>query len=143
METVYLIGVDGSNCSGRAVEYVTERALKNNGKVLVAHVIEWSPFSFSTPEENEKRHLRREQELERARDEVLGPVLEKIQAAGVEAEGLVSHGNVAQTLVRFARKHDVTCLVIGRKGVSRLAQLFGTVASQVVQQADRPVVVVP
>lgn len=143
METVYLIGVDGSNCSGRAVKYVTERALENHGKVLVAHVIEWSPFTFSTPEENERRHLRREDELERARQQVVGPIVECLKEAGVSAEGLVAHGNVAQTLVRLARKHEVTSLVMGRKGSSRLAQLFGSVASQVVQNSDRPVVVVP
>lgn len=143
METVYLVGVDGSNCCARALEYVTKRAIENHGKILVAHVIEWSPFTFSTPEENETRHLRREQELERAREQVLGPVLEQLKASGVDAEGLVAHGHVAQTLVRLGRKHDVTCLVIGRKGASRLAQLFGSVANQVVQLADRPVVVVP
>jgi nucleotide-binding universal stress UspA family protein len=143
MDTIYLVGVDGSNCSARAVEYVTERALENKGKVLVAHVIEWSPFTFSTPEENETRHLRREQELERAREQVVGPVLAQLHAAGVDAEGLVAHGHVAQTLVRLGRKHHVTCLVIGRKGASRLAQLFGSVASQVVQLGDRPVIVVP
>lgn len=143
METVYLVGVDGSNCSARAVDYVTERAQENQGKVLVAHVIEWSPFTFSTPEENETRHLRREQELERAREQVLGPVLEQLKASGVKAEGLVAHGHVAQTLVRLGRKHNATCLVIGRKGASRLAQLFGSVASQVVQLSDRPIMVVP
>ncbi len=143
METVYLVGVDGSNCSSRAVEYVTERALENNGKVLVAHVIEWSPFTFSTPEENEQRHKRREEELERAREQVVGPVVAALQEAGVAAEGMVSHGHVAQTLNRLARKHEVTSIVIGRKGVSRLAQIFGSVASQVVQTVDRPVTVVP
>lgn len=143
METVYLVGVDGSECGSRAVEYVTKRAEENHAKVLVTHVIEWSPFTFSTPEENETRHLRREQELERAREQVLGPVLEQLKARGVSAEGLVAHGHVAQTLVRLSRKHEVTCMVIGRKGASRLAQLFGSVASQVVQLADRPVTVVP
>jgi len=143
MQTVYLIGVDGSNCCGRAVDYVKERATENSGKVLVAHVIEWSPFTFSTPAENETRHLRREQELERAREQVVGPVVKQLQDAGVDAEGLVAHGHVGQTLVRLGRKHEVTCLVIGRKGASRLAQLFGSVANQVVQLVDRPVIVVP
>jgi nucleotide-binding universal stress UspA family protein len=143
MESVYLVGVDGSNCSDRAIQYVTERALENHGKVFVAHVIEWSPFTFSTPEENATRSKRREQELERARELAVGPVVECLREAGVPAEGLVAHGHVAQTLVRLGKKNDVTCLVIGRKGTSRLAQIFGSVASQVVQLSDRPVTVVP
>ncbi len=143
METLYLVGVDGSSCSGRAIDYVIERASENGGKILVAHVIEWSPFTFATPEENERRHKRREEELDRAHEQVVDPIVEKIREAGVAAQGLVAHGHVAQTLDRLARKHDVTSIVIGRKGSSRLAQFFGSVASHVVQIVDRPVTVVP
>lgn len=143
METVYLVGVDGSNCSERAIDYILERAQGNGGKVLVTHVIEWSPFSFSTPEENERRHQRREEELDRAHEQIVDPIVERLREAGISAQGLVAHGHVAQTLDRLARKHDVTCIVIGRKGASRLAQFFGSVASHVVQIVDRPVTVVP
>jgi len=143
MQTVYLVGVDGSNCCQRAVDYLIERAGENEGRVLVAHVIEWSPFSFSTPEENEKRHQRREEELDRAHKQIVDPLVEKFREAGISAQGLVSHGHVAQTLDRLARKHNVTSIVIGRKGSSRLAQFFGSVASHVVQIVDRPVTVVP
>ncbi len=143
METIYLVGVDGSNCSERAIAYAMERARENGGKILAAHVIEWSPYAFSTPEENALRHQRREQELSLARSEVLEPVLRRLSEAGIPGEGLAAHGHVAKTLIRLAKEHDVTCLVIGRKGSSRLAQFFGSVASHVVQIADRPVTVVP
>jgi nucleotide-binding universal stress UspA family protein len=143
MQTTYLVAVDGSNCSDRAVEYVIERAQENGAKVYVAHVIEWSPYSFNTVEENAKRHQRREKELGLANEQIVTPVVERLAAAGVEAEGLVSHGHVAETIDRMARKHDVTSIVIGRKGASRLAQFFGSVASRIVQTVDRPVTVVP
>lgn len=143
METIYLVGVDDSNCGRRAIDYVVKRALENSGRVLAAHVIEWSRYSFSTPEENEYRHQRREQELTRARDEILAPVVERLQEAGIAGEGLAAHGHVAKTLVKLAQEHDATCIVLGRKGSSRLAQFFGSVASHVVQIADRPVTVVP
>ncbi|MEM1412291.1 MAG: universal stress protein [Pseudomonadota bacterium] len=143
MDTVYLVGVDGSNCSDRAIAYAVERARENGGRVLVAFVIEWSPYSFSTPEENAERHMRREQELERAHEQVIDPLVARLSEQGIETEGLVAHGHVAQTLDRLARERDVTCLVIGRKGSSRLAQFFGSVASRLVQIVDRPVTVVP
>lgn len=143
METVYLIGVDGSNCSERAVAYVTERAQQSGGRVIVAHVIEWSQYSFSTPEENAERHQRREQELDRAYQEIVCPLVDRLREAGVGAEGKVAHGNVSQTIDRLARDNDATCIVIGRKGAGRLAQFFGSVASRLVQIVDRPVTVVP
>ena len=143
MDSLYLVGVDGSNCGKRALAYAMERARENAGKILAAHVIEWSPYAFNSPEELERRHQRREQELARAREEILTPVLDQLAEAGIPAEGLVAHGHVARTLVRLGKEQEVTCLVIGRKGSSRLAQFFGSVASHVVQITDRPVTVVP
>lgn len=143
MDTVYLIGVDGSNCSERAVAYVTERAQQSGGRVIVTHVIEWSPYSFSTPEENAERRKRREQELDRAYQDIVCPLVDQLREAGVGADGKVAHGNVPQTIDRLARENDVTCVVIGRKGAGRLAQFFGSVASRLVQIVDRPITVVP
>lgn len=144
MEPVYLVGVDGSHCGGRALDYATERVKLNHGKLLVAHVIEWSQYSFSTAEENEQRHKRREEEIARARESIIDPIVKRLQQASIKAEGVVRHGHAAETLSRLAQEHDVTCIVIGRKGTSRLkAQIFGSVASNLVQIADRPVTVVP
>lgn len=144
MEPLYLVGVDGSNCSGRAIQYARERAEASSGKVLVAYVIEWSPYSFNTPQENEQRHKRREEELARARAEIVGPIVAELHAAGVQAEGVVRHGHPAETLAALAREMDATCIIVGRRGSSRLrAKIFGSMASTLVQIADRPVSVVP
>lgn len=144
MKAVYLVGIDGSNCSSRALTYAKERARDSNGKVVVAYVIEWSPFSFSTVEENAERHKRREEELARARSEVVGPVVECIEAEGLEVEGVVKHGHPAETLARLGKQLDATCIVVGRRGSSPLkAKIFGSVAGSLVQIADRTVSVVP
>jgi nucleotide-binding universal stress UspA family protein len=141
---VYLVGIDGSNCSGRALEYARQRAKADDGKLLILHVIEWSPYSFSTPQENAERHKRREEELARAHGEVVGPILSRVHAEGIEAEGLVRHGKAADTLARIGEKHGATCIIVGRKGASKLkAKIFGSIASSLVQIADRPVCVVP
>ena len=62
----------------------------------------------------------------------------------MDVEGIVRHGHAADTLAALAREFDVTNIVVGRHGSSRLkAHLFGSVASTLVQVADRPVTVVP
>ena len=58
-----IVGVDNSDSSTRAVEFAAERGLRNRWKVVVLHVIPWSPYSFQTPSENEHRHREREAEL--------------------------------------------------------------------------------
>jgi nucleotide-binding universal stress UspA family protein len=144
MSLVFLVGVDCSDCGGRALAYAAERAKHRGGRLLVAHVIEWSPFQFSTPQENEERHKRREEELSRAHAEIVDPIVQTMKEQGIDAEGLVRHGHAAETLDALAHEFNVTNIVIGRRGASRLkTQLFGSVASSLVQIADCPVTVVP
>ena len=144
MSLVFLVGVDCSNCGGRALKYAADRASVKGAKLIVAHVIEWSPFSFSTPQENEERHKRREEEIQRAQTEIVEPIVSSLRQEGIDAEGIVRHGHAAETLAALAKENDVTNIVVGRQGSSKLrAHLFGSVASTLVQVSDRPVTVVP
>ncbi|KAA9129547.1 universal stress protein [Marinihelvus fidelis] len=144
MSATHLVGVDCSDCSDRALDYAIERARDSGADLLVAHVIEWSRYSFSTAAENEQRHKRREEELARARTEVIDPVVAKIREAGIEARGVIRHGHAAETLAKLAKDNDTASIIVGRAGSSRFkAQFFGSVASSLVQIADRPVTVVP
>ena len=61
MTTKLVIGLDGHSSGGRALTYATQLAsLIGECELLVVYVIEWSPYSFQTPEENAERHKRRE-----------------------------------------------------------------------------------
>ena len=144
MSSVLMVGVDCSACGDRAIEYAERHAKRASAHLYVAHVIEWSAFTFSTVEENAERHKRREEEIQRAHIEVIDPVVSRLKEAGIEVTGLVRHGHVAETLNALAGEHDVTNIIIGRQGTSMLkAHVFGSVGSRLVQVADCAVTVVP
>lgn len=144
MDPVLLVGVDCSECGDRAVDYATQQARLIQARLIIVHVIEWSQFSFSTVEENAQRHKRREEEIQRAHAEIIDPIVERLRAEGLDVEGLVRHGHVADTLDRLARKHGVTNLILGRCGDSKFKKkMFGSVGSHLVQAAGCPVTVVP
>ncbi|NNK97760.1 MAG: universal stress protein [Xanthomonadales bacterium] len=144
MSSVLMVGVDGSNCGGRAVEYAAEHAGKSGARLYVAYVIEWSPFSFSTVQENMERHKRREEELKRAYSEIIDPIVSRLKSEGLDVVGLVRHGDVAETLQILAKENDVTNIIVGRQGTSKLkAHVFGSVGSHLVQGAECAVTVVP
>ncbi len=144
MSQLYLVGIDCSDCGNRALEYAKSRAQADGGKILVAHVIQWSPYSFNTVEENEQRHKRREAELDRAHQEIVDPIVTELREESIEAEGVVRHGHIARTLKQLAGESGANSIVVGRHGQSNLvAQLFGSVSGTLVQIADRPVTVVP
>ena len=103
MSLVFLVGVDCSSCGSRALEYAADRVRVKGARLIVAHVIEWSQFSFSTPQENEERHKRREEELRRAHEEIVDPIIAEFQEHGIDVEGVVKHGHVADTLLAIAR----------------------------------------
>ena len=143
MSNVMIVGVDGSEPGAHAAEFAAKVAHEHNAKLLIAYVIEWSPYTFNTPEENEMRHKRREEEIEAANTKVLAPLVQNLSES-CEIEGLVFHGHPAKTLNQLAHDSGASQIFIGRtggSGVSRL--LFGSVASNLVQTATVPVTVVP
>lgn len=144
MVNVVLLAVDGSEGSGRALDHAISRAQSSGARVVVAYVIEWSPYSFNTPEENAERHKRREAEIERANEGVVQPALARLTAEGIDCEGIVRHGSPAETLIDLAKGCDAAQIVIGRRGQSGIKSLiFGSVAGNLIQTAPVPVMVVP
>lgn len=144
MSEVLLVGVDCSGCSDRALEYAARGAEEAKLQMIVVHVIEWSPFSFNTPQENEERHKRREDELERAHKEIVDPKVSDLRKHGIYARGVIRHGHPAETLNSVAEEFGATNIIIGKTGSSKIkTQLFGSVANTLVQTASVPVTVVP
>ncbi len=144
MKNSFLIAVDDSPGSNKAVDFATTQAKRAGADLTVAYVIEWSPYSFNTPEENAERHKRREEEIDRASSQIVDPVVAKLKAAGLNAQGMVRHGHPAHTLAAIAEELDASQVFIGRLGASGLkSMLFGSVAANLVQSSSVPVTVVP
>lgn len=144
MTDTMLVGVDGSDSGRRAVDFAMARAKASAARVVVAYVIEWSPYTFNTPEENEARHKRREEEVERAQTQVLDPLVATLRDSGVAVDSVVRHGHPAEVMCGLANELGATQIFIGRRGTSKVAALlFGSVAGSLVQVAPVPVTVVP
>ena len=144
MTDTFLLAVDGSEPAARAAEFAKMRAKAGKARIVVAYVIEWSPYSFNTPEENEERHKRREEEIAKAKSQVLDPLVASLQGEGLEVEGVVRHGNVSEVLSELASENGACQIFIGRRGLSKVkAMLFGSVAGTLVQISPVPVTVVP
>lgn len=144
MITKLLVGLDGHSSGERALAHGQElAALIANSELIVAYVVEWSPFSFQTPEENAERHKRRLEEIKLAQTRIIDPAIAKLKTAGVNATGVVRHGNVADTLDALAKSLGADMIIVGRRAESGIgARIFGSSASNLVMQASVPVTVV-
>ncbi len=143
-ENTILTGTHGSDCSQRATEFAARLASRTGNRLLLCYVIQWSPFSFNTVQENEQRHCRREEEIKTAQEKIIAPLLATYRSMNISVEGIVRHGHVAETLLEIASEQDAGHIVVGRRGrTKRKTLLFGSVASHLVQASSVPVTVVP
>jgi len=144
MGQTILVGIDGTEGNRPAVDYAVNWAKKSKAKLVLAYVIKWSPYSFQTAEENEERHKRREEEIQVVQERVLDPLLESLASEDLDITGLVRHGQVADSLIYLAKKHEATDIVVGRIGESGVKTLiFGSVVAKLIQLTPIPVTIVP
>ncbi|GAA4743083.1 universal stress protein [Modestobacter marinus] len=145
MSASIIVGLDGSEASGRAADAAADAARRHDLRLVLACVVPWSPYSFSTAEENERRAIDKEREAKSARERVLDPAVARLSAAAdLTVEGVVRHGHPAETLVALAREHDAAWIIVGRTGQSRVRTLlFGSTPSSLIQLSPIPVLVVP
>ncbi len=144
MSNKYVVGYDGSSSSRRAVDFAIEAAKVSGASVSVAYVLEWSPYSFLTPDELEERHKRRREELDRAKAAVIDPLLASVADQGVEIDSVIKYGHVAETLCSIVEETGATQLFIGRTGESAImSRFFGSVAGSLAQMAPVPCTLIP
>lgn len=139
-----VIGLDGTDTGDRALAFAKNLASKMDAcELLVVYVIEWSPFTFQTAEENEKRHSRREEEISLATTRIIEPALANLKEAGFAATGIVRHGDVAETLNALTVEHGGEQIIVGRASSDGFAKrIFGSSTQNLVMHADVPVTVV-
>lgn len=81
MSAKLVVGLDGEPSGGRALAYAQHMAkLIGSCEIIVVFVVEWSPYSFQTAEENAARHKRREAEISIAMERVVQPALDELAA---------------------------------------------------------------
>jgi nucleotide-binding universal stress UspA family protein len=144
MTTRLLVGLDGHASGERALAHACKQAeLIGDCELLVAYIIEWSPYSFQTAEENAQRHKRREEEIKQANARIIEPAIATLKESGVAARGVVSHGDVAEAMNDIAKSENADQIVVGRSSEGGFAKrIFGSATSNLVMGASVPVTVI-
>jgi nucleotide-binding universal stress UspA family protein len=144
MSAKIIVGLDGSGSGSRAVSYAEKMArLIGDCEIILVYVIEWSPYSFQTPEENAQRHKRREEEIKTAMDRVVTPAVELLTKDGFKSKGEVRHGDVADLLNAIAVERGADLIIVARTSEGGLKRrIFGSSTANLVMHASVPVTVV-
>ena len=116
MSNKILVAIDGSDGGRRALHAAVQHASLTNSDLVLTYVIDWTPYSFHTPEELAERHKRRESEIERAHESILASESAVAISEGIKVETVVRHGKIADTLIEMAEEYGVSQIYIGRLG---------------------------
>lgn len=139
-----VIGLDGQSSGEKALEFANSIAANSAScELIVVYVIEWSPFSFQTAEENAQRHKRREEEISIAMERVVDPAVASLKKAGLTARAIVRHGDVADTIDNIAHSEGASQIIVARSSAGGItSRLFGSSTANLVMNARVPVTVV-
>lgn len=143
-QETFVVAFDDDAGDTGVIDCAVDRAKRSGARLVLVHVLEWSQYSFLTQEELAERHRRRTEELERARDHVLSPTIERLAQEGIEVTAVTRHGSVAELVVRTAEEEKASFIFVGRSGSSAArARIFGSVPLAIAQIASVPTVIVP
>ncbi len=74
-----------------------------------------------------------------------GPLIERIEKAGVKYEGITAYGDPVKEILKAAKSKDVSYIVLGTRELRGLGRLraISSVSRNVIEKSTIPVVAVP
>lgn len=143
MYDVILVPLDGSERAERILPYVEEIASMRKSTVILLQVIEPNT-ALATPYDMVPYYdvTLAEQWVKEAKD-YLAATQEKLRAKGIEAKALVVQGPIVRSILDVAEREKADLIAMASHGRTGLGRVFyGSVAAGVLQQADRPLLLV-
>ena len=138
MAGTLVLGFDGSECAGSALESAIDLARRFGDELVIVFAVE--PPVRSVGEEFREH----EKALEEIGEQVAGSALKRAQEAGIEAEVVLVPERPVSAILDVARQRDAHMIVIGTHGESPLrGAILGSVPHKLLHLSDRPVLVVP
>jgi len=138
-----LVPTDGSDHAEKAVAVASELAVKYGAELIVLHVMEEIgtsriPEELQSYAKIEHVDISERDMLEGVANQIVGRAETQAREAGVETVSRdLAFGSPGPTVVDYAEKHGVDLIVMGRRGLGRVADLLlGSVSHRVTQLAD-------
>ncbi|MBA6297739.1 universal stress protein [Colwellia sp. MB02u-9] len=141
---LYLVAVDGSQWSLRAVERAIDLANKTGAKVMLLMVKDWSYLQPVLLEGTSPIIVDQTAEENDTRAKVLAPLVEKYHNVNVEITTDLIWGDPATVIKEQIKALHANMLFVGRQGRSQIVDiLLGSVANKLAHHVGIPIVLVP
>lgn len=144
MSELFVVGVDGSEGSRRALYVAAQAAHRLRARLLVVHVIADAPGSDLAPVAPEIAFGQQAAEVAETHAHLLEPLVVEARDLGVPVELLTLNGEPADVLAEIAAAREAGQIFIGRKPHSVVHDLlFGNTLLRLARRTTVPVTLVP
>lgn len=133
---VIVVGYDGSEESRMALAVAAERA-GPEGTIVPLHVTSTASSWLGSP------YYDREVEAGYHAAQAVLAEIDEIDTGSANVEPEMIEGDPADLLLRVAQSRDAREIVVGSRGRGRFRSILGSVSHELLERADRPVVIVP
>lgn len=141
MKAAWLIAVDGSGASLHAVDHAISEAVSRTEKPQVHLLNVQAPLSGDITRFVDGKTV--EDFHREAGEAALAQARQKLEAAGLAYSAHILIGDVAPTIVGFAKDKDCSLIVLGAQGLGHVVGLLmGSVALKALHLSTGPVLLV-
>lgn len=134
-----IVGDDGSEFAGKALEKVIELAKKEDMEIVVVYAIEdFCPIGVTELDCNVVREI----QMKEAQN-IVDRALQRIKDAGVSGRDVTKVGRPADVIIESAKKENAEMIVVashGKHGIRKV--VLGSVTARVVEYSPIPVFVI-
>jgi nucleotide-binding universal stress UspA family protein len=136
-----VVGVDGSEQGERALDWAIDEAKLRGARLLLISAWHVPAIAYGSPGFAPQLEKPLDRTFEEVAGESVAAALERVRAAGLEAETSVRQGQAAEVLIEASGSADL--LVVGSRGHGGFAGLLlGSVSAQCAHHAKCPVMIV-
>lgn len=143
MNMKIVVGIDGSEPSGRAVAWCAQHAAALGAEVIAVHAIDMPILVTSLPSEisvPQFTEIDRDALHTTATNEWCAPLAD----AGVPFRVVLKDATAPGAIIDRAQEEDADLVVVGRRGRGGFAELIlGSTSYALIHHLQRPVLVIP
>ena len=143
-----LVAIDGSENSGRALDFAVGISEKFDASVLILNVseaISYNPNPAETMTSSNASMATVATDVSKIHEGILNKAVARAKAAapGLAVSSMQRQGDAATEIVTVAKEGGFDVVVLGHKGLGKVKEFFmGSVSSKVAHLAPCPVVIV-
>ncbi len=140
----YIVGVDGSECSLRAVQRAVNLAESTNADITVLYVLDAVDAYPLTIEGYIPPAVNKDEQYKSIQSNILNPILDQFNDFSGDMNTEISEGDPVEEIQKRIKEVHANMVFVGRKGRSRIIDiLLGSVANKLAHYVGVPIVLVP